>query len=63
MKLMTAHKILIASATLFFIFFAAWELRRFLGGGEAWAVGRSVLYFIVALGFGFYLMNLKRWYK
>jgi hypothetical protein len=24
---------------------------------------RSVLYIVVALGFGIYLKNLKRWYK
>jgi hypothetical protein len=24
---------------------------------------RSVLYFLIALGFGIYLKNLKRWYK
>jgi hypothetical protein len=63
MRLITAHKILIASATLFFVFFATWELRRFFDSADSWAMGRSALYFIVAMGFGVYLMNLKRWYK
>ena len=63
MKLITAHKILIATATLFFLFFASWELRRFLDSGVSWAMARSVLYLLVALGFGIYLMTLKRWYK
>ena len=63
MRLITAHKILIVSATLFFLFFASWEQRRFLDGGDSWAMARSALYFLVALGFGIYFMNLKRWYK
>ena len=63
MKLITAHKILIASATIFFVFFAFWELNRYSSSNDAWAVARSVLYFFVALGFGIYLKNLKRWYK
>ena len=63
MKLITAHKILIASATIFFVFFAFWELRRYFNGSESWALARSLLYFLVALGFGIYLKNLKRWYR
>lgn len=63
MRLITAHKILIVSATLFFLFFASWELRRYLDAGDAWGMGRSALYFLVAVGFGIYFMNLKRWYK
>jgi len=62
MKLLTAHKILIASATIFFVFFALWELRNYSHGGEFWAAARSALYFFVALGFGIYLKNLGRWY-
>lgn len=63
MRLITAHKILITSATIFFVFFALWELRRYSNGSESWALARSGLYFLVALGFGIYLKNLKRWYK
>jgi hypothetical protein len=62
-KLITAHKILIGSATLFFIFFALWELRNYSNDGAPWAAARSALYFLVALGFGIYLKNLRRWYK
>ena len=63
MRLITAHKILIASATVIFLFISPWELRRFLDGGDSWAMGRSGLYLLVAVGFGLYFMNLKRWYK
>ena len=63
MKPITAHKILIASATAFFFFFALWELNRYSNNDEIWAMARSALYFFVALGFAIYLKNLKRWYK
>jgi hypothetical protein len=63
MRLITAHKILISSAVIFFIFFALWELRNYFDTGDHWAVFRGLLYFLVALGFGIYLQNLKRWYK
>ena len=62
MKLITAHKILIGSAVVFFVFFAFREYRNFTGG-DGWAAGRGVLSLIVALGFAIYLKNLKRWYK
>jgi hypothetical protein len=62
MKLMTAHKILIVSATAFFVFFALWELRNYVDG-EAAAVWRSALYLIVAVGFAVYFKNLGRLYK
>ena len=62
MKLLTAHKILISSAVVFFIFFAFWEIRNY-SNGDGWAAWRAILYFAVGLGFGIYLKNLKRWYK
>jgi hypothetical protein len=62
-KLITAHKILIFSAVVFFTFFALWELRGYSNSGESWAVFRSLLYLLVSLGFGIYLKNLKHWYK
>ena len=63
MKLITAHRILIASAIVFFIFFSLWELRNYASAGESWAAARSALYFLISLGFGIYLKNLHRWYK
>lgn len=62
MRLLTAHKILIGSAVVFFVFFGFWELAND-ARGEGWAAWRGALYLIVALGFGVYLRNLKRWYK
>lgn len=63
MRLITAHKILIASATIFFVFFGLWELNRYSHSNDTWALARGVLYVVVGLGFGYYLKNLKRWYK
>jgi hypothetical protein len=62
MKLITAHRILITAAVVFFLFFAIWELRSYLDKGSAWAAARSILYLVVAIGFGIYLKSLKRWY-
>ncbi len=62
MKLLTAHKILISTAVVFFAFFAFWEYRNY-SAGDASAAWRSGLYLLVALGFAVYLKNLKRWYK
>ena len=63
MKLLTAHKILISSAVVFFIFFAFWEFGNYSKGADSWAAWRSGLYLVIAVGFGVYLKNLKRWYK
>jgi hypothetical protein len=63
MKLITAHKILISSAIVFFVFFALWELRHHGGTEDGWGVGRAALYILVAIGFAIYFKNLKRWYK
>jgi len=63
MKLITAHKILIASATIFFVFFAFWEGRNYAATADGWAVFRGALYLLVAFGFGIYFKNLKRLYR
>ena len=63
MRLITAHKILIISATIFFIFFALWELNRYSNSDDVWTMARGILYFLVALGFGIYLKNFNRRYK
>jgi drug/metabolite transporter (DMT)-like permease len=60
---MTAHKILISTAVVFFLFFTFWEFRNYSNSGEAWAVLRAVLYALTSIGFAVYLKNLKRWYK
>jgi hypothetical protein len=61
-KLITAHRILIGTAIVFFIFFSLWELRNYLQMSNTWAAARSILYLFVAAGFGIYFKFLKRWY-
>jgi hypothetical protein len=34
MRLITAHKILIGTATVFFVFFSLWELRNYAAGAR-----------------------------
>jgi hypothetical protein len=63
MTLLTAHKILISTAVVFFLGFAFWELRNYYDTGNLWATFRSGLYILVALGFGLYLRSLSRWVK
>lgn len=63
MRLLTAHRILISTAVVFFIFFSLWELRNYSQNDDGWAAFRSGLYFLTGIGFAVYLMNLKRWYK
>ena len=63
MTLLTAHKILISTAVLFFFGFALWELRNYFDTGDLWAIFRSFLYLLVAVGFGLYLRSLKYWYR
>ena len=59
MRLITAHKILIGTSIVFFIFFSSWELTNFFGAGEGWALARSILYLGVAVGFAVYFQTLK----
>jgi hypothetical protein len=63
MRLLTAHKILISTATVFFFFFGLWELRNYFNGADPWAVFRGILYCLVAVGFGIYFKKLDRLYK
>ena len=63
MRLLTAHKILISTSIIFFLFFALWELRSFLSTADGWAIVRSLLYLLVSAGFAIYFKNLKRWYS
>ena len=62
-RLITAHKILIGSAAVFFLFFAFWEWQNYSRNGELWAALRGGLYLLLGLGFGIYFKNIKRLYK
>jgi hypothetical protein len=63
MKLMTAHRILIGTAVVFFLGFATWEFDRYLQSNDAWTLVQSVFYFFVGVGFTVYFINLKKLYR
>ncbi len=63
MRLLTAHRILIFTAIVFFGFFSLWELRNYDDGAGGWAMLRAILYLLVAVGFGIYFKSLKRLFK
>jgi hypothetical protein len=60
MRVMTAHKILIGTATIFFLFYAGWEVRRFFGAGDVWALLRALAALAVAVALGVYFAYLAR---
>lgn len=60
MRVMTAHKILIATATAFFAFYAVWEFRNYSRSGDAWALPRALAAVAVAVALGAYLAYLFR---
>jgi len=61
MTLMTAHRILISTAVIFFFGFGLWEMRNYFDTESGWSVFRAGIYFIVAFGFAVYLKSLKKW--
>ncbi|HEY1267793.1 MAG TPA: hypothetical protein VGH16_11100 [Candidatus Binatia bacterium] len=61
MRLLTAHKILITTAVVFFFGFAAWEFKDYLDTANRWSIAGAVFYFLVAVGFSIYLRSLKKW--
>ena len=55
MQLMTAHKILISAAIIFFLFYALLQLVSYVNTGVVAALVRSALSAAVAVGFGIYI--------
>lgn len=55
MSIITAHKILITTAIIFFVFYAAWELRTYPNPGGLGALVRGLLSALAACGLGVYL--------
>jgi hypothetical protein len=58
MRLITAHKILIGSAVVFFALFGLFEMRNFAASGSLADLGSGVFGFAVAVGFGLYLRTV-----
>ena len=58
MRLLTAHKILIGSAVVFFMFFALFEMRSFAATGSLADLASGVVGLAAAVGFGLYLRTV-----
>jgi hypothetical protein len=63
MRLITAHRILIATSVVFFYGFSFWQLARYLQSGDVWALLQAIGYFFAASGFAVYFVNIKKWYR
>ena len=59
MRLITAHKILIASAVAFFLFFAVFELRSYADSGTFGDLASGIFGLAVAVGFALYFRRLR----
>ena len=60
MSVLTAHKILIASAVALFLGYGIWELLRYPSPGGTGALVRGAFSGVAAVGFGAYLRVLFR---
>jgi len=58
MRLLTAHKILIASAVVFFAFFGLFEMRSFAATGGLTDLASGAFGLGVAVGFALYLRTV-----
>lgn len=61
MRLITAHRILIASAVLFFVFYAVFQARRYGAGDGALALAQAIASAAVAVVLAVYYRSLRRW--
>jgi hypothetical protein len=61
MRLLTAHKILIATAAVFFFLFAFWEFKDYLDTANDWSMAGAVFYMLVAAALAVYFKSLRKW--
>lgn len=59
MRIKTAHKILIASAIVFFVFFGIWKFLDYAKTGETWTLVIGLASTLAAVGFALYLRTLR----
>jgi hypothetical protein len=63
-RLITAHRILIAAGIAFFLFYGLIEARLWIRTGSGAALAQAIAAPLVALGFAIYYRSLaKRWGK
>ena len=61
MKLITAHRILIAAGIAFFLFYALLQVRFFLARGGAGEIIQALVAAAVVIGLIVYYRSLKAW--
>ena len=60
MTLLTAHRILIGAAIVFFAFYALWEFTGARGtGGGPWGTARGTVSLLATAALGIYFLTLK----
>jgi len=62
-RLITAHRILIGAAIIFFVFFAAVQLKLYLREPSVAPLVEAVVSLLVAVGLVLYYRTLSRWGK
>ena len=60
MTVAIAHKILITTAIIFFLFYAAWEIRNYPVPGGVWSLLRAIISIAAACVLGIYLRYFLR---
>ena len=60
MRIMTAHKILISTAAVFFLFYGGWELMRYVRTRDVGGLARGFAALLVAIALGLYFAYLRR---
>ena len=61
MKLITAHRILIAAGIAFFLFYAVFQVRLYGRTGDVASVVQAVVSGAIALGLVVYYRSLRDW--
>jgi len=59
MTLLTAHRILIGSATALFVYYGLWELHGWQAAGAGGGGIRGAVSLVLAAGLAFYLLSLR----
>jgi hypothetical protein len=60
MHILTAHRILIGIAVVFFVFYGVREAMRFASSGSPWAALGAILSALAAIGFALYWRTIPR---
>ena len=61
MRLITAHRILIGAGIVFFLFYAGWRVRHYLGGGPASDLLQSLVAAAITVALLLYYRTLRGW--